>query len=134
VRAGWVFFEVAGAVIRCCATSVLGCSATPRCYIIFLRSSRGIVSTLIPVFAQRPLVGFAGIVNGDHRDGILSASGLWVCIHMVYRGDTASWRLAFLLGGPTCRWRYPRPPDICLLATYMDRRDFRLQCSGSSVF
>jgi cytochrome c oxidase subunit I+III len=48
----------------------------PEVYIIFLPGA-GIVSTLLPVFCQRPLVGYRWVVLGVLTTGFLSF-GLWV--------------------------------------------------------
>lgn len=48
----------------------------PEVYIIFLPAA-GIVSTLLPVFCQRPLVGYTWVVLGVVTTGFLSF-GLWV--------------------------------------------------------
>ncbi|MHA6493456.1 cytochrome c oxidase subunit I [Pseudomonas borbori] len=48
----------------------------PEVYIIFLPAA-GIVSTLLPVFAQRPLVGYRWVVLGVLTTGFISF-GLWV--------------------------------------------------------
>ncbi|MDC6700548.1 cbb3-type cytochrome c oxidase subunit I, partial [Leclercia adecarboxylata] len=48
----------------------------PEVYIIFLPGA-GIVSTLIPVFCQRPLVGYRWVVLGVLTTGFISF-GLWV--------------------------------------------------------
>lgn len=48
----------------------------PEVYIIFLPGA-GIVSTLLPVFCQRPLVGYRWVVLGVLSTGFLSF-GLWV--------------------------------------------------------
>ena len=55
----------------------------PEVYIIFLPAA-GMVSTILPVFAGRPLVGYRWVVLSVIITGFISF-GLWV--HHVYRRD-----------------------------------------------
>ena len=74
--AGWVFFEVAGGGDPLLWQHLFWMFGHPEVYIIFLPAA-GIVSTLIPVFAQRPLVGYRWIVLAIIVMGFVSF-GLWV--------------------------------------------------------
>lgn len=74
--AGWVFFEVAGGGDPLLWQHLFWLFGHPEVYILFLPAA-GIVSTLIPVFAQHPLVGYRWIVVGIILMGFLSF-GLWV--------------------------------------------------------
>jgi len=74
--AGWVFFDVVGGGDPLLWQHLFWLFGHPEVYIIFLPAA-GIVSTLIPVFAQRPLVGYRWIVLAIIVMGFISF-GLWV--------------------------------------------------------
>src|SRR5690554_3396070 len=74
--AGLPFFEVAGGGDPVLWAHLFWLFGHPEVYIIFLPGA-GIVSTLLPVFCQRPLVGYRWVVLGVLSTGFLSF-GLWV--------------------------------------------------------
>jgi len=74
--AGLPFFEVSGGGDPLLWQHLFWLFGHPEVYIIFLPAA-GIVSTLIPVFAQRPLVGYRWIVLSILVTGFISF-GLWV--------------------------------------------------------
>ncbi|WP_111642202.1 cytochrome c oxidase subunit I [Marinimicrobium alkaliphilum] len=74
--AGWPFFEVAGGGDPLLWQHLFWLFGHPEVYILFLPAA-GIVSTLIPVFARRPLVGYRWIVLSILLIGFISF-GLWV--------------------------------------------------------
>ncbi|MCO5787172.1 cytochrome c oxidase subunit I [Pseudomonas sp. G11-1] len=74
--AGLVFFEVAGGGDPLLWQHLFWLFGHPEVYIIFLPAA-GIVSTLIPVFARRPIVGYRWIVLAVIVMGFISF-GLWV--------------------------------------------------------
>ena len=74
--AGMVFFEVAGGGDPLLWQHLFWMFGHPEVYIIFLPAA-GIVSTLIPVFARRPIVGYRWIVLAVIVMGFISF-GLWV--------------------------------------------------------
>lgn len=74
--AGMPFFEVAGGGDPLLWQHLFWLFGHPEVYIIFLPAA-GIVSTLIPVFAGRPLVGYRWIVLAIIMTGFISF-GLWV--------------------------------------------------------
>ncbi len=74
--AGMPFFEVAGGGDPILWQHLFWLFGHPEVYIIFLPAA-GIVSTLIPVFARRPLVGYRWIVLSIITTGFISF-GLWV--------------------------------------------------------
>ncbi|HDZ56056.1 MAG TPA: cytochrome c oxidase subunit I [Pseudomonas xinjiangensis] len=74
--AGMPFFEVAGGGDPLLWQHLFWLFGHPEVYIIFLPGA-GIVSTLIPVFAQRPLVGYRWVVLAIIITGFISF-GLWV--------------------------------------------------------
>ena len=74
--AGFVFFEVAGGGDPLLWQHLFWLFGHPEVYIIFLPAA-GIVSTLIPVFAQRPIVGYRWLVLAIITMGFISF-GLWV--------------------------------------------------------
>ena len=74
--AGFVFFEVAGGGDPLLWQHLFWLFGHPEVYIIFLPAA-GIVSTLIPVFAQRPIVGYRWLVLAVITMGFISF-GLWV--------------------------------------------------------
>ena len=74
--AGFVFFEVAGGGDPLLWQHLFWLFGHPEVYIIFLPAA-GIVSTLIPVFAQRPIVGYRWLVQAVITMGFISF-GLWV--------------------------------------------------------
>ncbi len=74
--AGLPFFEVAGGGDPLLWQHLFWLFGHPEVYIIFLPAA-GIVSTLIPVFAQRPIVGYRWIVLAIIVTGFISF-GLWV--------------------------------------------------------
>ncbi|OOG21017.1 cytochrome c oxidase subunit I [Thioalkalivibrio denitrificans] len=74
--AGLPFFEVAGGGDPVLWQHLFWLFGHPEVYIIFLPAA-AIVSTLIPVFAQRPIVGYRWIVLSIILTGFISF-GLWV--------------------------------------------------------
>ena len=74
--AGLVFFEVVGGGDPLLWQHLFWLFGHPEVYIIFLPAA-GIVSTLIPVFARRPIVGYRWIVLAVIVMGFISF-GLWV--------------------------------------------------------
>ncbi|MEP1213945.1 MAG: cytochrome c oxidase subunit I [Marinobacter sp.] len=74
--AGFVFFETAGGGDPLLWQHLFWLFGHPEVYIIFLPAA-GIVSTLIPVFARHPLVGYRWIVLSIITMGFISF-GLWV--------------------------------------------------------
>ncbi|MEH6565235.1 MAG: cytochrome c oxidase subunit I [Halopseudomonas sp.] len=89
--AGWVFFEVAGGGDPLLWQHLFWLFGHPEVYIIFLPAA-GIVSTLIPVFAQRPLIGYRWIVLAIIVMGFISF-GLWV--HHMFTVGIPQLALAF---------------------------------------
>ncbi|MEX1057340.1 MAG: cbb3-type cytochrome c oxidase subunit I, partial [Natronospirillum sp.] len=73
---GMPFFAVAGGGDPLLWAHLFWLFGHPEVYIIFLPAA-GIVSTLIPVFAQRPIVGYRWIVLSIILTGFISF-GLWV--------------------------------------------------------
>ncbi len=74
--AGWVFFAVEGGGDPLLWQHLFWLFGHPEVYIIFLPAA-GIVSTLIPVFAGRPIVGYRWVVLAIIMMGFVSF-GLWV--------------------------------------------------------
>src|SRR5690554_3053628 len=74
--AGFVFFDVAGGGDPLLWQHLFWLFGHPEVYIIFLPAA-GIVSTLLPVFAQRPIVGYRWLVLAVITMGFISF-GLWV--------------------------------------------------------
>ena len=74
--AGLPFFDVARGGDPVLWQHLFWLFGHPEVYIIFLPAA-GIVSTLIPVFAQRPIVGYRWVVLSIITTGFLSF-GLWV--------------------------------------------------------
>jgi cytochrome c oxidase subunit I+III len=74
--AGMPFFEVARGGDPLLWQHLFWLFGHPEVYIIFLPAA-GIVSTLLPVFCQRPLVGYRAVVLGVLTTGFISF-GLWV--------------------------------------------------------
>ena len=74
--AGMPFFEVARGGDPILWQHLFWLFGHPEVYIIFLPAA-GIVSTLLPVFCQRPLVGYRWVVLGVLTTGFISF-GLWV--------------------------------------------------------
>ncbi len=74
--AGMPFFEVAGGGDPVLWQHLFWLFGHPEVYIIFLPAA-GIVSTLIPVFSGRPIVGYRWIVLAIILTGFISF-GLWV--------------------------------------------------------
>ncbi|TBV00683.1 cytochrome c oxidase subunit I [Phytopseudomonas dryadis] len=74
--AGLPFFEVARGGDPLLWQHLFWLFGHPEVYIIFLPAA-GIVSTLLPVFARRPLVGYRAVVLGVLTTGFISF-GLWV--------------------------------------------------------
>ncbi|MGY6564300.1 MAG: cytochrome c oxidase subunit I [Halomonadaceae bacterium] len=74
--AGMPFFEVAGGGDPVLWAHLFWLFGHPEVYIIFLPGA-GIVSTLIPVFAGRPIVGYGWVVAAIIIMGFVSF-GLWV--------------------------------------------------------
>ncbi|MDQ7733022.1 cytochrome c oxidase subunit I [Halomonas sp. SpR1] len=73
---GMPFFEVAGGGDPILWQHLFWLFGHPEVYIIFLPAA-GIVSTLIPVFAGRPIVGYGWVVFAITVTGFISF-GLWV--------------------------------------------------------
>jgi len=73
---GFVFFDVELGGSPLLWQHLFWLFGHPEVYIIFLPAA-GVVSTLIPVFAQRPIVGYTWIVLAVIGTGFLSF-GLWV--------------------------------------------------------
>lgn len=73
---GWVFFAVEGGGDPLLWQHLFWMFGHPEVYILFLPAA-GIVSTLIPAFAGRPLVGYNWIVLSIILIGFISF-GLWV--------------------------------------------------------
>ncbi|WP_249978124.1 cytochrome c oxidase subunit I [Vreelandella olivaria] len=73
---GMPFFEVAGGGDPVLWQHLFWLFGHPEVYIIFLPAA-GIVSTLIPVFAGRPIVGYGWVVFAIITTGFISF-GLWV--------------------------------------------------------
>jgi cytochrome c oxidase subunit I+III len=73
---GFVFYDVARGGSPLLWQHLFWLFGHPEVYIIFLPAA-GVVSTLIPVFARRPAVGYAWIVLAVIGTGFLSF-GLWV--------------------------------------------------------
>jgi cytochrome c oxidase subunit I+III len=74
--AGMIFFEVAGGGDPLLWQHLFWLFGHPEVYILFLPAA-GIVSTLIPVFSGRPIVGYRWIVLSIILIGFISF-GLWV--------------------------------------------------------
>src|SRR5690606_24569870 len=74
--AGMVFFAVDGGGDPLLWQHLFWLFGHPEVYIIFLPAA-GIVSTILPVFAQRPLVGYVWVVLSITLMGFVSF-GLWV--------------------------------------------------------
>lgn len=74
--AGWVFFDALRGGDPLLWQHLFWLFGHPEVYIIFLPAA-GIVSTLIPVFARRPLVGYRWVVLSIITIGFISF-GLWV--------------------------------------------------------
>ncbi|TVP60542.1 MAG: cytochrome c oxidase subunit I [Halomonadaceae bacterium] len=73
---GLIFFEVAGGGDPILWQHLFWLFGHPEVYIIFLPAA-GIVSTVLPVFAQRPIVGYRWLVLAIILTGFISF-GLWV--------------------------------------------------------
>ncbi|MFL1455993.1 cytochrome c oxidase subunit I [Marinobacter sp. GN3S48] len=89
--AGMPFFAVAGGGDPLLWQHLFWLFGHPEVYIIFLPAA-GIVSTLLPVFAQRPLVGYRWIVLSIITTGFISF-GLWV--HHMFTVGIPQLALAF---------------------------------------
>ncbi len=74
--AGWAFFDVTRGGDPILWQHLFWLFGHPEVYIIFLPAA-GIVSTLVPVFAGRPLVGYRWVVLSLITVGFISF-GLWV--------------------------------------------------------
>lgn len=74
--AGWAFFDATRGGDSLLWQHLFWLFGHPEVYIIFLPAA-GIVSTLVPVFAQRPLVGYRWVVLSIITTGFISF-GLWV--------------------------------------------------------
>ncbi len=73
---GWPFFDVMRGGDPLLWQHLFWLFGHPEVYIIFLPAA-GMVSTMIPVFAQRPLAGYVWVVGSVAAVGFLSF-GLWV--------------------------------------------------------
>ncbi len=89
--AGMPFFEVAGGGDPLLWQHLFWLFGHPEVYIIFLPAA-GIVSTLLPVFARRPLVGYRWVVLSIIATGFISF-GLWV--HHMFTVGIPKLALAF---------------------------------------
>lgn len=89
--AGWIFFDVAGGGDPLLWQHLFWLFGHPEVYIIFLPAA-GIVSTLVPVFAGRPLVGYRWVVLAIITTGFISF-GLWV--HHMFTVGIPQLALAF---------------------------------------
>ncbi|WP_304639456.1 cytochrome c oxidase subunit I [Pseudomonas sp.] len=89
--AGMVFFEVAGGGDPILWQHLFWLFGHPEVYIIFLPAA-GLISTMLPVFAQRPLVGYRWIVIAVIVMGFVSF-GLWV--HHMFTVGIPKLALAF---------------------------------------
>lgn len=74
--AGWAFFDAMRGGDSLLWQHLFWLFGHPEVYIIFLPAA-GIISTLIPVFAGRPLIGYRWIVLSAITTGFISF-GLWV--------------------------------------------------------
>jgi cytochrome c oxidase subunit I+III len=74
--AGWAFFDPQRGGDPVLWQHLFWLFGHPEVYIIFIPAA-GIVSTLVPVFARRPLVGYSWVVVSMITTGFLSF-GLWV--------------------------------------------------------
>lgn len=100
--AGWVFFDPQRGGDPVLWQHLFWLFGHPEVYIIFLPAA-GIVSTVLPVHAQRPLAGYSWVVLSLVSVGFLSF-GLWctTCLRSAFR----RWRKRF---SPrrACSWRSP---------------------------
>ncbi|WP_225783959.1 cytochrome c oxidase subunit I [Xenophilus sp. Marseille-Q4582] len=101
--AGWAFFDPTRGGDPLLWAHLFWLFGHPEVYIIFLPAA-GVISTLVPVFAQRPLVGYAWVVASLIGVGFISF-GLWVH-HMFTLGIPALAQAFFsaasmLVGVPT---------------------------------
>lgn len=101
--AGWAFFDTTRGGDPLLWAHLFWLFGHPEVYIIFLPAA-GVISTLVPVFAQRPLVGYRWVVASLISVGFLSF-GLWVH-HMFTLGIPALAQAFFsaasmLVGVPT---------------------------------
>src|SRR5690606_556882 len=74
--AGWAFFDPGRGGDPLLWQHLFWLFGHPEVYIIFLPAA-GIVSTLVPVYARRPLVGYGWVVLSLITTGFVSF-GLWV--------------------------------------------------------
>lgn len=74
--AGWIFFNTEGGGDPLLWQHLFWLFGHPEVYILFLPAA-GMVSTIIPVFAQRPIMGYRWIVLSIILTGFISF-GLWV--------------------------------------------------------
>ena len=81
--------------MRCCGSTCSGSSAIPDVYIIFLPMA-AVLSTIIPVFANRQLVGYRAIVVAIIALAFLSF-GIWV--HHMFTVGIPHLALAFFSAG-----------------------------------
>ena len=128
---GMPFFDIAGGGDPVLWQHLFWLFGHPEVYIIFLPAA-GIVSTLIPVFAGRPIVGYGWVVFAITVMGFISF-GLWVH-HMFTVGIPQLAQAFFQL--PVCWWRYllvfkslPGWPHCGLVNPKGNSR-----CYGSSYF
>jgi cytochrome c oxidase subunit I+III len=101
--AGWAFFDPTRGGDPLLWAHLFWLFGHPEVYIIFLPAA-GVVSTIVPVFAQRPLVGYRWVVVSLISIGFISF-GLWVH-HMFTLGIPALAQAFFsaasmLVGVPT---------------------------------
>jgi cytochrome c oxidase subunit I+III len=93
--AGWAFFDATRGGDALLWQHLFWLFGHPEVYIIFLPAA-GIVSTIIPVFAGRPLVGYRWVVLSAITIGFISF-GLWV--HHMFTVAQAFFSVASMLVG-----------------------------------
>nr|WP_216184413.1 cytochrome c oxidase subunit I [Verticiella sp. GG226] len=100
---GWPFFEVARGGDPLLWQHLFWLFGHPEVYIIFLPAA-GMVSTILPVFARRPLVGHTWIVGSALATGFISF-GLWVhhmfAVGIPYLGQIFFSAASMLVAVPT---------------------------------
>lgn len=89
--AGWAFFDPARGGDAVLWQHLFWLFGHPEVYIIFLPAA-GVVSTIVPVFARRPLVGYRWVVISLVSVGFISF-GLWV--HHMFTVGIPAMALAF---------------------------------------
>jgi hypothetical protein len=102
--AGWAFFDPTRGGDPLLWQHLFWLFGHPEVYIIFLPAA-GMVSTLVPVYARRPLVGYRWVVVSMIGTGFISF-GLWV--HHMFTVGIPALAQAFFSRWPACWW--PCPP------------------------